>query len=99
MRAKIIAQELSGTSGLDVAYPGGSYTRQLLVPGANNLVITLWEDRMCAYTGFDLNGGHDLLGEVDIPLDLVEKGAALVRAQAALDETKSVFQALVGSGR
>lgn len=95
MKAKIISQKVyEGVIGW--VHGCGSTVRRLVVEEADNLVITPHDDQVHAFTGFNLKDNCKVIGEVEVPDELVEKALAFVRAKAELDGLKGSFEALLG---
>jgi len=95
MKAKIIVQMVH--EGLtDLTHGGGYQVKRLVVEEKNNLAITPDDNQLYAIIGFDLRNDYEVIGEVEVPDDLVEKALAFVRAKAEFDGLKGTFEALLG---
>jgi len=95
MKAKVIRQKVYD-GVMDFIHDGGHYINRLVVEEANNLAITPHENEVYAFTGFDLKDEHEMLSEVEVPDELVEKAVAFVRVKAEFDGLKDTFEALLG---
>jgi len=95
MKAKIISQKLY-EGAMDWIHGGGYTAKRLVVEEAGNLIITSRDNQVCAFTGFNLEEDCKVIGEVEVPDELVEKALAFVRAKAEFDGLKDAFEALLG---
>jgi hypothetical protein len=95
MKAKIVSQRVY--NGVMAWIHDASYNvKRLIVEGADNLAITPHDDQVYAFTSFDLTDDCEVLGEVEVPDELVEKALAFVRAKAEFNSLKDTFEALLG---
>ena len=95
MKAKIFSQMVY-EGVMDWVHGGGKEVKRLVVEEANNLAITPHNDQVYAFTGFDsTSDGTKLLGEVEVPDELVEKALTFVRAKEEFDGLKDRFTALL----
>lgn len=95
MKAKIIS-ETAYEGVMDWAHGGGYTVKRLVVEERDNLAITPHDNQVYAFTGFDLKDGCEVIGEVEVPDELVEKALAFIRAKAEFDGLKDTFEALLG---
>ena len=95
MKAKIVSQRVY-EGIMDWAHDGGSTVKRLVVEEKNNLAITPHDNQVYAFTGFDLKNDCEVIGEVEVPDELVEKALAFVRIKAEFDGLKDSFEALLG---
>jgi len=96
----IEVEELAGQRIKTVRYTlldfthGFSHTvRRILVPDADNLVITPHEEEVYAWTG-GLEGEYEVIGEVEVPDELVERALAFARAKQEFDSLGNRFKEL-----
>ena len=96
MKAKIISQTVY-EGVMDWARGGGGYTvKRIVIEGEDNLAITPHDNQVYAFTDFDIKGGCKVIGEIEVPDELVEKAFAFVRTKAEFDGLKDTFEALLG---
>jgi hypothetical protein len=96
VKAKIISQTVY-EGVMDWAHGGGYTVKRLVVEERDNLAITPHHDnQVYAFTGFNLKDGCEVIGEVEVPDELVEKALAFVRIKAEFDGLKGTFEALLG---
>jgi len=97
MKAKIISEK-AYEGMMDFIHGGGCEVIRFIVAEADNLVITFHDKQVYARTGFDLKsdgGDAKLLGEAEVPDELVEKALAFVRAKEEFNSLKDRFTALL----
>ena len=101
MKAKIISQKVYD-SMMEWKHRHGYEIKRLVVEEANNLAITLLGSDVYARTGFEFESERhpsgqepEVLGEIEVPDEIVEKALALVRAQEELNSFKDVIEALL----
>lgn len=95
MKAKIVSQRVhEGVLGWAHSY--GYTVKRLVVEEADNLAITPHDNQVYAFTGFNLKDDCKVIGEVEVPDELVEKALTFVRAKAEFDGLKGTFEALLG---
>lgn len=94
MKAKIVQQKVY-ESVMDWNHRGGSIVRRLVIEEKDNLAITPYNDRVYAFTGFDLDDGCKIIGEVDVPDELIEKALTLIRVKAEFNGLKHSVEALL----
>lgn len=90
MKAKIVSQKVYSF----VTHPtGGPYKVKLLV--VDNIAIRTFHDgQVSVSTDFDMEG-CEILGEIEVPDELIEKALALIRAEKELNDLKEKFKALL----
>lgn len=94
MKGKIVQQQVCD-SALEWTH-GFSYTiKRIIVPEANNLVITPHKGQIYVFTG--LKGDHEEIAEVDVPDELVNKALAFHHAKVEFNLLRNKFEALIGS--
>ncbi len=97
MKAIVIGQKIA-LSTMDLVHGGGHYTRRLVIQEKRNLTITIMEGRITAFTGFDFEHAEfDLLGEVEISEELVQKAIALAEASDQMYKSLEKFEDLMNS--
>ena len=95
MKALIIAQKLS-MSTLNWAHGGGTLTKRLVIGEKDNLCITIGEGQLFAFTGLDLTeADYELVGETEVPDELVEQAFAYAQAKDKFSKLKDQFAALL----
>lgn len=67
--------------------------KRILVPEADNLVITPHEGQVYAWVGFE--GEYEVVKEIEVPDELVEKALAFTRVKKKFDELEEDFKALL----
>ncbi len=97
MKAVVIGQKIA-LSMMDYVHGGGQYTKRLVVQEKHNLTITIIEGHIAAFTGFDFNTAlFDVLGEVEISEELVQKAMALAEASGQMYKSLEKFEDLINS--
>ena len=95
MKAIIVSQTVyEGT--MDWVHGGGHTIKRLVVEEANSLAITPCDNQVYAFTNFNLKDDYKVLGEVEVPDELVEKTLTFIRAKAEFNGLKDTFEALLG---
>jgi hypothetical protein len=95
MKARIIAQKVS-MGVMDYVHGGGSLTKRLVVEEKDNLCITIGEGQLYAFTGFNLDGNeYELVGETEVPDELVEQAFAYTQAKMEFDKLRVQFEKLL----
>lgn len=94
MKAKIVSQKVS-EGVMDKIHGGGFTVKRLVVEEANNLAITPHKNEVYAVIGFDLTRNCQIIGEIDVPDELVEKALAFVLAKVEFDNLKDFFNTLL----
>ena len=86
MKAKIIRQKVYDGM-MDWSHGGGHEIKRLVVEEADNIAITLAQNRVYVFTYFKLQDKTTfpeqepkVIGEIEVPDKLVEKALAVVRA-------------------
>lgn len=93
MKATIVSQIVH--NGMMDFIHGYSYEiKRLVIESKDNLAITPHNNEILVFTGFKLSDG-EIIGEVEIPDELVEKALAFIKAKAEFDSLKSEFEALI----
>ncbi len=80
---------------MDWVHGGGFTVKRLVVEERDNLAITPHNNQVYAFTGFDLKGNCEVIGEVEVPDELVEKALTFIRVKAEFDDLKGSFKALL----
>ncbi|KKS94166.1 MAG: hypothetical protein UV68_C0014G0019 [Candidatus Collierbacteria bacterium GW2011_GWC2_43_12] len=99
MIATIIGQKVSMNLN-DFIHGGGQYTKRLVIEELDGLTITLMDNHVTAFFGFDLTVEKcDILGEVNVPDDLVEIAVNYASANEAMHKAIDRFaEVLIGEG-
>ena len=91
MKAKVVSEWVT----TDLIHGSGCTVKRLVVEEADNLAVTPHDGQVYAFTGFDLKGGCEVIGEVQVPDGLVEKALAFVHAKAEFDSLEDTFKTLL----
>ena len=98
MKAKVVKQE--AFEGIIAAvHSMGFTTTRLVIEEKGNLAITLHKKEMHVYPHFLIKEECEVVGEVDVPDEMVEKAEALLRAKAELNALQGTFQELISTNR
>jgi hypothetical protein len=92
MKGLVITQEVCD-SVLDWSHGMTYEIKRILVPDAANLVITPHRDQVYAWTEF--KGEYQVVKEIEVPDELVEKVLAFVQIKETFDGLKDKFEALL----
>lgn len=71
--------------------------RRLVVKEKDLLAITVHNNEVFAMQNFKIDDDCKIIGEVEVPDELVEKALAFVRAKTELDALKDTFKVFIGS--
>lgn len=83
---------------MDFVHGGGHYMHRIYVPYADNLVFGIAEDKVFAFTGYDIKKNKpDILKEFEISEQLVEKALLLARAQNDLQQQSQDIKKILAS--
>jgi hypothetical protein len=93
MKGQIVTQQVYD-SILDFTHGFSHTVKRILVPDADNLVITPHEGEVYAWTG-GLEGEYEVIGEVDVPDELVVRALAFARAKKEFDSLVKRFEGLI----
>jgi hypothetical protein len=79
---------------MDMLHHGGRSVKRLVIENKNNLAITPLDDEVYALTGFNLKDST-IIGEVEVPDELVEVALAFANIKTKLDSLRGSFQKLL----
>lgn len=95
MKAKIVIQVISD-SIINGLHGFTHNLKRLVIEEAGNLAIALYDDKIFILTDFKINSGCQVIGEVEVPDELVAKALAFVSAREELNSLKSEIKVLTG---
>ena len=97
MKATIIEQCFFDSPVEALRHPGrpSGKIRRLVVGEPIGVTITVWQGKVAAWRGSELVN-CDILGEVEIPDELLAQVMALIMAEEKLTAQKDTFEALMG---
>lgn len=92
MKGRIV-EETVHESVLSWTHDQGFDVKRILVPEADNLVITPYKGEIYVANGFD-DSNAKLIKEIEIPDELVQKALEFVRMKDEFDNLEGQFRAL-----
>jgi len=96
MKAKIIEQDFFDGSIEALRHPGrpSGKIKRLVVEEPIGVTITVWQEKVVAWRGATITHCN-VLGEVEIPDELLAQVMALIMAEEKLTAQKNTFEALM----
>jgi len=98
MKALLIGQMVFEGS-IAAIHNMGHLIKRLIITEADNLCINIFTGRLYAFTGFNSENDYELLGEVDVPDELVKKVQDYLEAKNKFDALKPQFERIFGNRR
>lgn len=94
MRGKIV-QETVFTSLTDKFNHCGHVVKRIVIAEAGNIAITPYKGQIYVFTGFVFTRSCTVLGEIDVPDELVERARLFVHAKEEFQGLREKFEMLL----
>jgi hypothetical protein len=94
LKGKIV-QETVFTSLMDKANRVGHVVTRIVIAEAGNIAITPYKGQIYVFTGFVFTSASKVIGEVDVPDDLVNRARAFIHAKEEFNELREKFEVLL----
>ena len=94
MRGKIV-QEMVFTRLVDKANRTGHLVKRIVIVEAGNIAITPYKGQVYVFTGFVFTSASSVVGEVEVPDELVESARAFVHAKEEFNGLREKFETLL----
>lgn len=91
----IVIKQKGYASATDKVHNYDEEFKRIIIPELNNLAITVHDDQIYVYSGFEMSDDCKVLKEIDVPTELAEHALQYKKAQDDFFSHRNSFENLL----